>query len=162
MLEHLTIENAVLSEFDSHLRRLFGGHRKYMRLPIKAKAMLADISELRKLNWMLLNVDAVQFHVALTDLRASDFQLDSFVSFSIFKYTDDETHTLISRLAQLAKERVFKVIRREADQTKENKKGRSYLERNYGHLYHGAAMNKWLLYADKACEKLPSLLDAEG
>lgn len=71
--------------------------------------MLNDVREIRKMIWMLLNTDSVQFYVFLTDLRTAEFNIDSLNSFSIFKYTDDETHTLITRLAQLAKDRIFKL-----------------------------------------------------
>jgi hypothetical protein len=35
------------------------------------------------------------------------------------------------------------------------------LERDYGCLYHGMQMNKWLQYADKCCERLPGLIEIE-
>lgn len=41
-------------------------------------------------------------------------------------------------------------------------KEKGQLEKDYGHLYHGVSMNKWLQYADKACERLPSLVEAES
>lgn len=105
--DYLTIENAVLMEFDSHVRRMLG--RVFMRLPFKAKAMVNDIQEIRKMIWLLLNADCVQFYVVLADLRTAEFHMDTFSSFSIFKYTDDETHALIQRLARLAKDRIFQI-----------------------------------------------------
>ena len=35
------------------------------------------------------------------------------------------------------------------------------MDRDYGNLYHGYIKNKWLSYADKACEITPKLTDLE-
>jgi len=59
--------------------------------------------------WILLNSDCVHFFTFLIDLRTSDVSVDGYSSFSIFKFTDDETHHLIDRLARLSKDRIYKV-----------------------------------------------------
>lgn len=35
------------------------------------------------------------------------------------------------------------------------------LERDYGHLYHGHSLNRWLQFADRFCEIHPTLIDVE-
>ena len=103
ILHHLSLEYAVLIDFDKLFKRLIGGLRLYQKLPLKARAMLDDIREIRKLNWILLNSDAVKFYTELIGLKTTEFQLDTFTSYSIFKFSNDETSGLIQRLTQLAK-----------------------------------------------------------
>jgi hypothetical protein len=35
------------------------------------------------------------------------------------------------------------------------------LERDYGNLYHGLNLNRWLAFADQACSKQPLLAQLE-
>lgn len=73
VIEHLSLEYAVLYEFDSQLKRLIGGPRLFQKIPVKARAMLDDIHQIRKLNWMLLNSDAVKFYTELVGLKTNEF-----------------------------------------------------------------------------------------
>ena len=88
-----------MQEFDWEIRRLLGFRNK---LPAKLQAMLRNISDIRRLSWFLLNTDCVRFYVDLLDLQTADTD-NGASSFSIFKYADDETHALITRLSILAK-----------------------------------------------------------
>lgn len=107
VLHHLSLEYAVLVDFDKLFKRLIGGLRLFQKLPLKARAMLDDIREIRKLNWILLNSDSVKFFTELIGLKTNEFQLDTFTSYSIFKFSNDETSGLIQRLTQLAKQRCY-------------------------------------------------------
>ena len=78
--------------------------------------MMANINDLKRLLWVLLNSDCVNFHTLLVDLRTFEqnslFLGDSVNSFSIFRFCDDDTHRLIIKLVKLAKDRMYKIMDR--------------------------------------------------
>jgi hypothetical protein len=133
----LKIENAVLNQFDAELSRIFGRMSNFM-IPAKPRAMVQNIKDIRRLLWTLLNSDCVQFFTFLTDLRSAEFQNDGLSSFSIFRYSDDETHNLINRLSKLAKDRIYQLKPRVDDSENHSsgpKNQRNSLDSNYGNFY---------------------------
>ena len=165
---------------------MFG--KNYDNLGTKWKAMLQNIGEIKRLMWSLQNSDCVTFHIYLDDLIKLE-SLEA-RSFSIFKYCDDDTNLLIRRLQSLAKKRVFEVVDRkpidpyecpgdsednlngesgkasESDSGAKGKKSKrkqrkGTLEKDYGHLYQGLNLNRWLTFADQACTKQPLLKSIE-
>jgi hypothetical protein len=144
----------------------------------KWKAMLQNISDLKRLIWAVQNCDCVSFFCYLDDL----IKLESMEprSFSIFKYCDADTNLLIRRLESLAKKRVYEMVDKKVDYNSESeelnnseegskgkrskskkKKFKSLIEKDYGQLHQGLFLNKWLAFADLACKKQPLLKSIE-
>ena len=125
----------------------------------KSKALVRNVTEIKKMVWYLLNQDCVTFFSYLTLLRTNE-TLDSF---SIFKYCDQQTNKRIERLSLLAKERIYIFGRKElfkdsdinskttdkSKKAKKNKSGNSekktLMEVDYGKLYL-EHYKKWMWY----------------
>lgn len=59
--------------------------------------------------WLLLNQDCVTVYNFINDLRTNDLN----EHFSIFKFCDEDTNKLIDKFFKLAKERIFKLVRKD-------------------------------------------------
>ena len=81
---------------------LLGG-KNYNILGMKARTLLRNVNDIRRLLWLLVNQDCVSFFVFINDLRFNS-QDDHF---SIFVYSDDETSKIIDKIYKLAKERLY-------------------------------------------------------
>lgn len=95
------MKKALLKSFMGHFKSLLG--KNFVYLGQKAKALLRNVAEIKRMLWLLLNSDSVNFYVYLTDLRSNDID----EAFSIFKFADEDTTRLIERLSQLAKSRIM-------------------------------------------------------
>lgn len=87
-----------------YFRNMMG--KNFVYLGYKAKALLRNIAEIKRMMWLLLNQDCVAFYIYLNDLRTNDLN----ESFSIFKYCDEETSNNIERLHKLSKERIMQTM----------------------------------------------------
>jgi len=79
--------------------------KKFVFLGNKAKTILGNIADIRRLMWLLFNQDCVSFFVSLHDLRFNNVE----DHFSIFNFCDESTSNLIEKLYSLAKSRIYKV-----------------------------------------------------
>ena len=77
--------------------------KNFIYLGPKAKTLLRNLNDIKRLIWLLFNQDCVSFYAYLTDLRFNS--IDD--HFSIFVFSDDETAKVIEKLYRLAKERIF-------------------------------------------------------
>jgi DNA excision repair protein ERCC-4 len=69
-LDELTVENALLKSFDSHIRRLMAP--VWHRVSNKSKTLLADMKLLRRLLDYLLQYDCVSFNSFLETVITSE------------------------------------------------------------------------------------------
>ena len=63
----MTVESALLSTFESECRAALGAQMG--KLGMKARVLIRNISDVKRLIWTLLNADCVTFQNQLTDLR---------------------------------------------------------------------------------------------
>lgn len=101
--EVLDVKKALLKSFHGQFRRAIG--KRFAYLGNKAKTLLGNIADIRRLIWVLFNQDCVSFYVSLHNLRFNNME----EHFSLFNFCDEETSKLIERLYVLAKSRIFSV-----------------------------------------------------
>lgn len=109
----MTVESALLSSFESECRSALG--QQFSKLGRKAKVLLQNINDIKRMIWNLLNSDCVSFYSHLADLRTFETYTSTngdIHDFSIFKMCDNDTNKLIVTLAKLAKDRIFKIVPR--------------------------------------------------
>ena len=97
----LEASKALLNSFMSAFRGMMG--KNFVYLGVKARSLLRNIQDIKKMMWLLVNQDCVVFYNYLNDLRSNDVS----ESFSIFKYCDEETSQLIDKLSKLSKDRIM-------------------------------------------------------
>lgn len=103
----LDASKALLNSFISSFRAMMG--KNFVYLGVKARSLLRNIQDIKKMMWLLVNQDCVVFFNYLNDLRSNDLS----ESFSIFKYCDEETGALIDKLSKLSKDRIMYLKLRE-------------------------------------------------
>ena len=109
----MTVESALLNNFESECKSVLG--KMLNKLGFKARCLLRNVVDIKRLIWTLLNADCVTFYQHLSDLRTFDSMNSAeqdLYSFSIFKMCDNDTNRLIITLSKLAKDRIYKIIPR--------------------------------------------------
>lgn len=66
----LTIESALLKSFIGQLKGAVG--KNFVNLGYKTKALIKNVNDVRRLIWLLLNLDCITFFNYLTDLRQAE------------------------------------------------------------------------------------------
>ena len=100
--------------------------------------MLADIFNLKRLLWSLLNETSSQFFFSLKSYCSKGFDYGQGKNFSVFHYCDDMTNKNIAKLQLLAKNRVYKMS---------------------NDAEHSIQLDKheyWMQFANLACKNLPT------
>eukprot|EP00347_Sterkiella_histriomuscorum_P024144 403332158 len=163
--EVLDPQKALLKSFEGLFRGMMG--KNYVYLGQKANQLIQNIRDIKKLMWLLLNQDCVNFYYNLNDLRTNE----NANNFSIFKYSDEETTNNIERLHKLAKERIMQTIMKQNDESDhendqdqdqdsdviqksgqkqgKKKKHKSTLDNDYGRL-NEKYNNWWLMFQERA------------
>jgi hypothetical protein len=80
--------------------------KEFQDLGFKARQILKDINELKSLLNLLLDSDAINFHMKILDTR----EIDS--PYSIFKHPDDESDKLIKEMTKTNVERIYTIEKR--------------------------------------------------
>ena len=63
----MTVESALLNSFEGECRVTLGN--VIQKLGQKVRALLRNVTDVKRLIWTLLNSDCVSFYSSLTDLR---------------------------------------------------------------------------------------------
>lgn len=111
-------EYALLRSFQAKLKDIIGNGFNH-RIGFKIKALLNNIEDMKSLVQQLINRCCVQFFVTFKHLRFHDAYVEADANmspesaFSIWRFCDEATSSLIDEIYQLARSRLYTLAERD-------------------------------------------------